>query len=61
MAKFVLDRYALDSKKSEAKAKVAGAIGSNASISGDEIEVPSYEATKVAQILSQVGIKYSGN
>jgi hypothetical protein len=24
------------------------------------IEVPSYNATKVAQILSQVGIKYSG-
>jgi len=60
MAKFVLDKYALDSKKSEAKAKIAGSLGSNASISGDEIEVPSYDASKVAQILSQVGIKYSG-
>jgi hypothetical protein len=48
MAKFVLDKYALDSKKSEAKAKIAGSLGSNASISGDEIEVPSYNATKVA-------------
>jgi hypothetical protein len=60
MAKFVLDKYALDSKKSEAKAKIAGSLGSKASISGDEIEVPSYDASKVAQILSQVGIKYSG-
>jgi hypothetical protein len=60
MAKFVLDSYALDSKKSEAKAKVAGALGSSVSISGNEIEVPSYAAEKVAQILSQVGIKYSG-
>ena len=60
MAKFVLDSYALDSKKSDAKAKIADAIGSNASISGNEITVPSYSAEKVAQILSQVGIKYSG-
>jgi hypothetical protein len=28
-----LDSYALDAKKSEAKAKIADAIGSNASIS----------------------------
>jgi hypothetical protein len=35
-------------------------LGSNASISGDQIEVPSYDASKVVQILSQVGIKYSG-
>jgi len=60
MAKFVLDSYALDSKKSEAKAKVADAIGSNASISGNEITVPSYAAEKVTQILGQVGIRYSG-
>ena len=60
MAKFVLDSYALDSKKSEAKAKVAGALGSSVSISGNEIEVPSYAAEKVTQILGQVGIKYSG-
>jgi len=33
MPKFVLDSYALDAKKSEAKAKIADAIGSNASIS----------------------------
>jgi hypothetical protein len=50
----------LDSQKSEAKAKVVSELGSNASVSGDVIEVPSYNATKVAQILSQVGIKYSG-
>jgi hypothetical protein len=37
MAKFVLDSYALDSKKSEAKAKVAGALGSGVSISVNEI------------------------
>jgi len=60
MAKFVLDNYALDSKKSEAKAKVAAALGSSVSISGNEIEAPSYAAEKVAQILSQVGIRYSG-
>ncbi|CCI05679.1 MAG: hypothetical protein ACK4YL_15775 [Microcystis sp.] len=60
MPKFVLDKYALDSQKSEAKAKVVSELGSNASVSGDVIEVPSYNATKVAQILSQVGIKYSG-
>ena len=59
MTKFVLDKYALDSKKSEAKA-IVGSLGSNASISGDQIEVPSYDASKVVQILSQVGIKYSG-
>jgi hypothetical protein len=46
MAKFVLDSYALDSKKSEAKAKVADEIGSNASISENEIEVPSYSSEK---------------
>jgi hypothetical protein len=55
-----LDSYALDAKKSEAKAKIADAIGSNASISGNEITVPSYAAEKVTQILSQVGIRYSG-
>ncbi|GCL54105.1 hypothetical protein NIES3806_14420 [Microcystis aeruginosa NIES-3806] len=55
MTKFVLDKYALDSKKSEAKAKIVGSLGSNASISGDQIEVPSYDASKVVQILSQVG------
>jgi len=60
MTKFVLDKYALGSKKSEAKAKIVGSLGSNASISGDQIEVPSYDASKVVQILSQVGIKYSG-
>jgi hypothetical protein len=32
MAKNVLDAYALDSKKLEAKAKIADAIGSNAFI-----------------------------
>ena len=50
MPKFVLDSYALDAKKSEAKAKIADAIGSNASISGNEITVPSYAAEKVTQI-----------
>jgi hypothetical protein len=48
MTKFVLDKYALDSKKSEAKAKIVGSLGSNASISGDQIEVPSYDASKPA-------------
>ncbi|BAG03369.1 MULTISPECIES: hypothetical protein [Microcystis] len=61
MTKFVLDKYALDSKKSEAKAKVVNSLGSSVTISGDTIEVNySSNATKVAQILSQVGIKYSG-
>jgi hypothetical protein len=60
MPKFVLHSYALDSKKSEAKAKIIDALGSNASISGNEITVPSYSTEKVVQILSQVGIKYSG-
>jgi hypothetical protein len=55
-----LHSYALDSKKSEAKAKIIDALGSNASISGNEITVPSYSTEKVVQILSQVGIKYSG-
>ena len=60
MPKFVLDKYALDSQKWEAKAKVVSELVAIASVSGDVIEVPSYNATKVAQILSQVGIKYSG-
>ena len=61
MAKFVLDRMALDSKKSEAKGKIANALGSNVSISGDTIEVKySSDATKVAQILNDAGVSYSG-
>jgi|GEM_PF-3073309 len=60
MSKFVLDRYELDSKKSQAKAKLVNSLGSGVSISGDEIEVSSYNATKVAEILNQVGVKYSG-
>jgi len=60
MSKFVLDKYELDSKKSQAKAKLVNSLGSSVSISGDEIEVPSYDASKVAQILNQEGVKYSG-
>jgi hypothetical protein len=60
MSKFVLDKYALDSKKSQAKAKLVNSLGSSVSISGDEIEVPSYDDSKVAQILDREGVKYSG-
>ncbi|MDB9396983.1 MAG: hypothetical protein EWV64_15405 [Microcystis flos-aquae Ma_QC_C_20070823_S18] len=61
MTKFVLDKYALDSKKSEAKAKVVNSLGSSVTISGDTIEVNySSNATKVAQILNSEGVKYSG-
>lgn len=60
MAKFVLDKYELDSKKSQAKAKVVSSLGSSVSISGDTIEVPSYDASKVTQILNDAGVKYSG-
>ena len=61
MSKFVLTGYELDSKKSEAKAKIVYALGSSVSISGDTIEVKyNSDATKVAEILNQVGVKYSG-
>lgn len=61
MAKFVLNGSELDSKKSQAKAKITSALGSGVSISGDEIEVKySSDATKVAQILNDSGVKYSG-
>lgn len=61
MTKFILNGYELDSKKSEAKAKVTSALGSSVSISGDTIEVKySSDATKVADILNQVGVQYSG-
>jgi hypothetical protein len=56
-----LDRYELDSKKSQAKSKIISALGSSVSISGDSIEVNySSDAAKVAAILNEVGVKYSG-
>lgn len=61
MSKFVLNGYELDSKKSEAKAKIVDALGSSVSISGNTIEVKySSDATKVAEILNEVGVEYSG-
>jgi hypothetical protein len=61
MTKFVLNGYELESKKSEAKAKVTSALGWSVSISGNTIEVRyDSDASKVAAILSQVGVKYSG-
>lgn len=61
MTKFVLNGYELGSKKSEAKAKVTSALGSYVSISGDTIEVRyDSDAPKVADILNQVGVQYSG-
>lgn len=60
MAKFIRDSYALGSKKSETKVEIADAINSNASISRNEITVPSYATEKVTQILSCVVIRYSG-
>ena len=61
MTKFVLNGYELDSKKSEAKAQVTSALGSYISISGDTIEVRyDSDAPKVADILNQVGVQYSG-
>lgn len=61
MTKFVLNGYELDSKKSEAKAKVLSALGWSVSISGDTIEVKySSDAAKVAAILNQVGVQYTG-
>ena len=62
MIKFVLSWSELDSKKSEAKAKIINALGSSVSISGDTIEVKfDSDAPKVAGILNQVGVKYSGD
>lgn len=61
MAKFVLNGSELDSKKSEAKAKVSSALGSSVSISGNTIEVKySSDEARVAAILNQVGVQYSG-
>lgn len=61
MTKFVLNGYELDSKKSEAQAKVTSALGSSISISGNTIEVCyDSDAPKVAAILNQIGVQYSG-
>lgn len=61
MTKFVLNGYELDSKKSEAKAKVLSALGWSVSICEDTIEVKySSDAAKVAAILNQVGVQYTG-
>lgn len=61
MTKFVLNGYELESKKAEAKSKIISALGSSVSISGNTITVKySIDASKVAQILNQVGVSYSG-
>lgn len=61
MTKFVLNGNELDSEKSEAKAKIVDTLGSNVFISENTIEVKySSDATKVVEILDQVGVQYSG-
>ncbi|MEA5508244.1 hypothetical protein VB715_00550 [Crocosphaera sp. UHCC 0190] len=61
MATFVLSGTELDSKKSQAKSRIANALGSGVKISGDTIEVTySIDAPKVAQILNEEGVSYSG-
>ena len=61
MTKFVLDSLEYDSKKSRAKAKITNVLGSSVTISGDTIEVKYIsDANKVAQILNEEDIKYSG-
>ncbi|NJO62224.1 MAG: hypothetical protein HC836_29555 [Richelia sp. RM2_1_2] len=62
MTRFVLNGYELDSKKSEAKAKIIDALGSNVFISENIIEVKySSDATKVVEILDEVEVQYSGD
>ncbi len=61
MTKFVLNRYELNAKKSEAQAKIVSAFDYSISILGGTIEVKcSSDATKVADILNQLEVQYTG-
>ena len=61
MTTFVLNGYESDSKKAKAKAQVISQIGFGVSVSGDTITVKyQIDVSKVAEILSSVGVQYSG-
>ena len=61
MSKFVLNGTELDSKKADTKNKIRNALGSAVVITGNTIEVKySIDEPKVAQILSEMGVSYSG-